>query len=105
MCLDCVLSIAVFEIAAFILKLRRYAQLIEDPRKNSSLRQQLFHHKYKENFNISRSLIFFNNDSCLQTNLQHNYFEKNAERHYATSPEMRITSVISLHSNVTSITP
>ena len=78
---------------------------MEDPRKNSSVRQQPFHHKYKEHFNISRSLIFFNNNSCLQTNLQHNYSEKNDERHYETSPEMQMTSVISLHSNVTSITP
>ena len=103
MYLDCVLSIAVFEIAVFIVKIRRYAQLMEDPRKNSSVQQQHFHHKYKENSNISRSLIFFNNDSWLQTNIQHNYSEKNNERHYAMSPETRMTSVIRLHSNVTSI--
>ena len=42
MCLDCVSSITVFEIAAFILKLRRYAQM-GDPKKNSSARQ-LCHH-------------------------------------------------------------
>ena len=89
MCLDCVLSIAVFEKAAFILKLRRYAQEMEDhTRKNSSVRQQPRHHKYKEIFNISRSLIFFNNDSYFRTNLQHNDSEKNNGRHYATSPEM-----------------
>ena len=29
---------------------------------------------------------------------------KNVERQYATSPEMRMTSVIRQHSNVTSIT-
>ena len=62
MYLDCVLSIAVFEIAVFIMKVQRYEQLMENPRKNSSVRQQLCHHKYKENFNISRSLIFFNID-------------------------------------------
>ena len=32
MYLDCVLSIAVFEIAAFIWKLRQYPQKMEDPR-------------------------------------------------------------------------
>ena len=31
-----------------------------------------------------------------QTNLQHNYPEKNDERQYATSPEMWMTSVIRL---------
>ena len=67
---------------------------MEDPGKNSSVRQQPCHHKYKKNFNISWSLIFFNNDACFQTHLQHNYSEKNYERHYATSPEMRMTSVI-----------
>ena len=78
---------------------------MEDPsKKNSSARQQLCHHKYKENFNISQSLIFFNNDFCFQTNLQHNFSEENDERHNATSPEMRMTSVIRQHSNVTSIT-
>ena len=104
MCLDCVLSITVFEIYAFNLKLWRYAQYMEDPRKNSSVRQQPFHHKWKENFKISWSIIFLSNDSCFQTNLQHNYFEKNNERHCATSPEMRMMSVIRLHSNATSIT-
>ena len=69
---------------------------MDDPRKNSSVPQQPFHHKYKENFNISRSYIFLNNDSCLQTNLQHNYSEKNDERHYTTSPDMWMMSVISL---------
>ena len=77
---------------------------MEDPRKNSSARQQLCHHKYKVNFNILRSLIFFNNDFCFQTYLQHNFSEEHDERHYATSPEMRMTSVIRQHSNVTSIT-
>ena len=105
MCLVCVLSIAVFEIAVFIVKIQRHVQLMEDPRKNSSVRQQPCHHKYKENFNISRSVIFFYNDSCFHTNLKHNYSEKNDVRHYATSPEMRMTSVIRLHSNVTSIAP
>ena len=79
MCLDCVLSNAFFEIAVFIRKIQRYAQLMEDPRKNSSVRQQPCYHKYKENFNISQSVIFFSNDSCFQTNLQHNYSEKNDE--------------------------
>ena len=67
---------------------------MEDPRKNSSVRQQPCHNKYKENFNISWSLIFFNNDSCFQTNLHYNHPEKNVEQHYVTSPEMRMTSVI-----------
>ena len=62
------------------------------------------HHIYKEKINISQSFIIFNNESCFQTHLQHNYHEKNVERQYVTSPEMRMTSVISLHSNVTSIT-
>ena len=80
---------------------------MEDPtsRKNSSVQQHPCHHKYKDNFNIPWSLIFFNNDSCFQTNLQHNYSKKNDERHYAASPEMRMTSVIMLHSNVTSMMP
>ena len=78
---------------------------MEDPRKNSSAGQQLWHHKYKENFNISRSLIFFNNVSCFQTNIQHNFSEENDERHYATSPEMQMTSVIRQHSNGASIKP
>ena len=107
MCLVCVLSTTVFEIAMFIVKIQQHAQLMErldDLRKNSSVRQA-GHHKYGETFNISRSVIFFNNDSCFQTNLQHNYSEKNNEHHYATSPEMGMTSVIRLHSNVTSIAP
>ena len=58
----------------------------------------------KEKINISQSFIIFNNESCFQTHLQHNYHEKNVERQYVTSPEMRMTLVISLHSNVTSIT-
>ena len=45
MCLVCVLSIAVFEIAVFIVKIQRHAQLIENPRKNSSVWQQPCHHK------------------------------------------------------------
>ena len=49
---------------------------MEDPRKNSSV-QQPCHHKYKENIDISWSLVFFNNDFCFQTNLQNNYTEKN----------------------------
>ena len=53
MYLDCILSIAVFEIAVFILKIQRYAQFMEDPRKNSSVRQRPCHHKDKDNFNIS----------------------------------------------------
>ena len=105
MYLDFVLLSAVFEIAMFIGKIQQYAQLMEDPRKNSSVRQQPCYHKYKENFNISRSLIFFNNDFCFQTKIQHDYSKKNNERQYARSPEMRMTSVIRLHSNVTSITP
>ena len=105
MYLDCVLSIEIFEIAVFILKIQRYAQFMEDPRKNSSVRHQPCHHEYKDNFNILRSLIFFINDSRLQTNLQHNYPEKNVERHYTKSLEMRMTSVIRLDSNVTSISP
>ena len=72
---------------------------------SSSARQQPCHHKYEDNFNISWSLIFFNNYSCFQTNLQHNFSEENDERHCTTSPEMRMTSVIRLHSNVTLITP
>ena len=32
MCLDCVLSIAVFEIAVIIVKIQRYVQLMEDSR-------------------------------------------------------------------------
>ena len=76
MCLDCVLSIAVFEIAVFIVKIQRYAQLLEILGKNSSVRQQPCHHEYKESFNISLSIIFFKNDSCVQTNIQHNYSEK-----------------------------
>ena len=55
MYLDCVLSIAVFEKAVFIVIIQRYAQLMEDPRKNSSVRQQPCRHKYKENFHISFS--------------------------------------------------
>ena len=43
---------------------------MEDPRKNSSVRQQYFHHTYKENFNSSWSL----------TNLQDNDSEKNDEK-------------------------
>ena len=62
------------------------------------------HHRYKEKINISQSFIIFNNESGFQTHLQHNHHEKNVERQYVTSPEMRMTSVISLHSNVTSIT-
>ena len=62
------------------------------------------HHRYKEKIHISQSFIIFNNEFCFQTHLQHNYPEKNVERQYVTSPEMRMTSVISLHSNVTSIT-
>ena len=58
----------------------------------------------KKKINISQSFIIFNNESCFQTHLQHNYPDKNVERQYVTSPEMRMTSVISLHSNVTSIT-
>ena len=49
---DCVLSIAVLEIPVFIVKIKRYAQLMVDPRKNSSVRQHSCHQKYKENFNI-----------------------------------------------------
>ena len=57
-------------------------QLMEDPRKNNSVRQQPCHHEYKENFDISQSEMFFNNDSCFQTNLiKRNYSEKNYERH------------------------
>ena len=67
MCLFCVLSIALFEIAVFIVKIKDHAQLEEDPRKNSSVRQQPCHHKYQENFNISGSVIFFNNDCCFHT--------------------------------------
>ena len=78
---------------------------MEDPWKNSSVRQQPCHHEYKENFNISWRIIFFNNDSCFQTSLQRNYSEKYYERHYATSPEMQMTSVIRLHSNLMSIAP
>ena len=55
--LNSVSSIDVFEIAAFNLKLRQYEQLMEYPRKYSSARIQPCHHKYKENFNISRCLI------------------------------------------------
>ena len=33
------------------------------------------------------------------------FLRKNYERDYATSPEMRMTSVIRLHSNVTSMSP
>ena len=62
------------------------------------------HHRYKEKINSSQSFIFFNSESGFQTHLQHNYPEKNVERQYVTSPEMRMTSVFSLHSNVTSIT-
>ena len=105
MYLDCFLSIADFEISVFIVKIQRYSQLTEDPKKNSSERQQPCHHTYKENFYISRSLTFFNNDSCFQTNEQHIYSDKNDERHYAMSPEMWMTSVIRLHSNMTSISP
>ena len=50
---DGVLLIAVFEIAVFMVKIKQYAQLMEDTRKNSSLRQQPCRHKYKENFNIN----------------------------------------------------
>ena len=39
MCLVCVLSDAVFEIAVFIMKIQRQAQLMEDPRKNSFVRR------------------------------------------------------------------
>ena len=76
MYLDCILSIAVSEIAVFILKIQRYTQFMGDPRKNSFVLQRHCHHKYKDNFNISRKLIFFHNDSRFQTNLQHNYPEK-----------------------------
>ena len=47
MYLDCVVSIAVFKIAVFIVKIQWYAQFMEDPRKNSSVPQQPFHHKKK----------------------------------------------------------
>ena len=100
---DCALSITVFEIA--VLKIQRYAQFMEDPSKNSHARQRLCHHKYKDNFDISLKLIFFDNDSRFQTNQQHKYHEKNDARHYATSPEIRMTSVIRLHSNVPSLLP
>ena len=96
MYLNCVLSSAVFEIAVSFAKIQRYSQLMEGPRKNSSVWKQPCHHKYKENFNISCSLIFFNNDFCFQTKLQHNYSEKNNERHYTTPREMQMTSVIRL---------
>ena len=78
---------------------------MEDPRKNSFVRQKACRHLYKENLNISLSYIFFNNDSCFETNLQHNYCEKNDELHYATAPEMRMTSVIRLYSKMTLISP
>ena len=77
---------------------------MEDLRKNSSVGQQPCHKKNKENVNISPSVIFLNNDSCFQTNLQLNYSEKKDEHHYATSPEMQMSG-IKLHSNMTSITP
>ena len=69
------------------------------------LRQQPCYHKYKDNFNISLSLISFKDDSSFQTNLQNNYSEKNDERHNATSAEMQMTSVIRLHSKLMLITP
>ena len=45
MCLVCVLSIAVFEIVVFIMKIQWHSKLMEDPRKNSSVRQ-LCYQKY-----------------------------------------------------------
>ena len=66
MYLSCVLPIAAFEIGVFIVKIQQYAQLMEDPRKHSSMQQQPFRLKYKDNFNISWSLLFFNNKSCFQ---------------------------------------
>ena len=53
---DCALTIAVFEIAVYILKIQRCAQYMEVPRKNSSLRQRPCHNKYKDNFDISKKL-------------------------------------------------
>ena len=104
MYLDCVLSIAVFEIlaAVFISKIQFYAEFIELIGKIVLC---------DNNFviiNTNKILIFhgvFNNNSCFQTSLPHIYSEKNDERYYATSPEMRMTSVIRLHSNMTSISP
>ena len=66
----------------FIFRIQGYAQWMEDP-KNSALRQKPCYHRYTEKFNISQSLICFNNDSCFQTNLQHNYSEENDQ--YAMS--------------------
>ena len=37
MCFDFVLSIVIMEIAVFLVKIQRYAQLMEEPRKNSSV--------------------------------------------------------------------
>ena len=44
----CVLSIAVFEIAVLVVKIQRYVQLMEDSRKNGSMRHLPCHHKYNK---------------------------------------------------------
>ena len=44
--------------------------------QNSSVWQQPCHHRYKEKIKYIRSFIIFNNDSCFQNNLQHNYPNK-----------------------------
>ena len=59
MCLDLVLSIVIMEMAVFLLKIQRYSQLMEEPRKNSSVRQQSCHHRYKDKNNLSQSFIIF----------------------------------------------
>ena len=104
MCLDFVLSIVFLEMAVFLLKIQRYAQLMEEPRKIVLCDSNLVIIDTKKKIHISQSFIIFDNESCFLTHLQHNYLVKNVERQYVTSPEMRMTSVISLHSNVTSIT-
>ena len=76
---------------------------MEDLRKKYSCVKATSSSYIQRKINITQSFISFNKNSYFQTTLQHNYPQKNVERQYVTSPEMRMTSVIRLHSNVISI--
>ena len=100
---DCVLLITIFEIAAFILRnsdgmhgkwkiLGKIVLCDNNLFIMNTKRMLIFHGPL---YSLTMILVF--------KHIYNTYYsEKNDERHYATSPEMRMTSVISLHSNVTS---